>query len=239
MARAKTDPTRIDDSASKASSNWLLIVEDVFPQWHDRLGSSKDAKDELDALLCDRETRSAKHKVDAGGKEIPGTSSFVDAGFWPDRLLLEPDPDGGADHLSVDYTDYADICLPDGHWKFYVRRTDVERHERLYFPMIAAPPPAPSKEPTSAPAPSEVLSRQKPGPKPDFDWEKIEAKCYALMDYHGDFTPDDSDWDCQARLEEALMDYCQNTWSRQPAPATLRPKLPGWLLTWHKRKTGA
>jgi hypothetical protein len=33
--------------AADASSNWLLIVEDVFPRWRDRLGSSHEAVDEL------------------------------------------------------------------------------------------------------------------------------------------------------------------------------------------------
>jgi len=79
----------------------------------------------------------------------------------------------------------------------------------------------------------------KPGPKPDVDWEMIEAKCYDLMEHHGDFMPGDLDWDCQARLQEALMDYCQETWELEPSESTLREKLPGWLLTWRERKTGA
>jgi hypothetical protein len=223
MAEADTDPTR-------TSSDWLLIVEDVFPRWRDRTGSSKDGKAEVDALLCDPETHSAIHKVDASGKEIPGTSSYVDdPGFWPDCLVLVRDADGGADHLVIDYPDPIYLDLPDGHWEGFVRRLDVERHERRYFPMTAAPP---SEELSNKP-------RQKPGPKPDFDWGRIETKGYALMDHHGDFMPDDPEWDCQARLEEALMMFCQNEWQRQPAPSTLREKLPGWLLTWHKRKTGA
>jgi hypothetical protein len=80
-------------------------------------------------------------------------------GFWQDRLLLVADADGGDDHLEVDYGDaYVDFYSP-GHWKFFVRRLDVERHERLYFPMAAAPSPAPSKESTSAPvSPDEIIS---------------------------------------------------------------------------------
>jgi hypothetical protein len=143
MATAKTDPTPTHDTASKASSNWLSIVKDVFPRWRDRLGSAEDAKAQLEALLCDPETRSANHKVDASGEEIPNTSGFLNAEFWPDRLLWKPDADGGDDHLVVDYTDSADVYLdfhfPGGHWEFYVRRRDVERHERQ-FPGLAAPP---------------------------------------------------------------------------------------------------
>jgi hypothetical protein len=90
MAKTKTDPTSIDDLGDLSNvpsktepSNWLLIVENVFPRWCDRLGSSKDAKAEVDALLRDPETRSAKHKVDASGKEIPGTASE----FVSERLI--------------------------------------------------------------------------------------------------------------------------------------------------------
>jgi hypothetical protein len=64
--------------------------------------------------------------------------------------------------------------------------------------------------------------KAKRGPKPDFEWGKIEAKCYELMDDNGDFTLDDPDWDCQARLETALRKFCDDTWQRQPAPSTLR-----------------
>jgi len=85
----------------------------------------------------------------------------------------------------------------------------------------------------------EDKQKAKPGPKPDFKWEEIEAKCYDLMDENGDFTLDDPDWDCQARLETALMKFCQDTWKREPGASTLREKLPEWLSAWRKRKTGA
>jgi hypothetical protein len=236
MAEAESDPTR-------TSSNWLSILGDVFPRWRDRLGSAKDAKAQLEALLCNPETRSALRHVDASGQETPSTSGFLNADFWPDRLLWEPDADGGDDHLAVNYGEpYVDYYSPDGRWEFYVRRLDVERWERLH-PKLAAPPAAPSKEPTlAAPAPSEELSntpRQKPGPKPDFEWGEIETKCYDLMDYHGEFTLDDPEWDCQARLETALMNFCEETWGRRPAPSTLRERLPNWLSAWRERKPGA
>jgi hypothetical protein len=70
------------------------------------------------------------------------------------------------------------------------------------------------------------------------EWGEIETKCYDLMDDNGDFTPDDPDWDCQARLETALMKFCQETWGREPGASTLRDKLPEWLSAWRKRKTG-
>jgi hypothetical protein len=235
MARAETDPTRIDDAASKASSDWLSIVKDIFPQTHDHLGSTEATKAKLRALFDDPETRLRIRRVDANGEEVPNTRRSVGVEFCQDHLSVVPDPNSGDDHIAVDYSDpYVDYYTPGGHWELEVRRRDVER----LHPELATPPLAPGKESTSAPASSESnKSRQKPGPKPDFSWEKAEAKCYHLMDHNGDFTPDDPDWDCQARLEEELMTFFQNTDGRQPAPSTLREKLPGWLSTWHERKT--
>jgi hypothetical protein len=136
-----------------AKRKWLSIVKDVFPRWRDRLGSSREAVGKVKDLLRDPGTRSAKHRVNASGEEIPGTSSFVDYEFWRDtaRLELVPDADGGDDHLIVAYTDsadvYWDVYSSGWHWEFYVRALDVTRWESLY-PALAAPPPAPSKEPT-------------------------------------------------------------------------------------------
>src|SRR5215471_3867857 len=114
MAEAKTDPTRIDDLPPKAASGWMLIVGELFPRWRDRRGSSSEAADAIYGLLRDPETVSAKRRVDASGKEIPGTSKYLDVEFWPDRLSLNPDPDGGDYHLAVDFSEYGDI-----HWDDY------------------------------------------------------------------------------------------------------------------------
>jgi hypothetical protein len=157
MAGAKANPTRIDDAASKASSNWLSIVEDVFARWRDRLGSSKDAGQKLVNLLCDPETRSKIYRVDASGEEDPATVCFPDTEFWPGRLVLDPDADGGDDHLVVNYGDTnSDFYDPDGHWKFDVRRLDVERWERL-FPELAPP-----SSPTTAGAEARAIAHLKP-----------------------------------------------------------------------------
>jgi hypothetical protein len=161
MAEADTDPTRSDDAASKASSPWLLL-EDVFQRWRVRLKSSHEAKGELEALLRDRDTRSRIRRVDTGGEEISDTT-FLNALFWQDHgalLSVVPDADGVGDHLGIDYTDYADIYWddysPGWRWEFSVRRLDVERHERLYFPTPA--PPSLGNEPTSPPTPPDETS---------------------------------------------------------------------------------
>jgi hypothetical protein len=151
MARAKTNPTRIDDTTSKVSSNWLLL-EDVFQRWRARLGLGHEAVDEVYALLCDRETRSRKWRVDTNGKEIPGTLSFLNAQFWQERpcLSVVPDADGVGDRLEIDYMDYVDgYSLPNERMEFDVRRADVELWQRLH-PELAAPPPAVVEQDVSA-----------------------------------------------------------------------------------------
>jgi hypothetical protein len=182
MAQAETNPTRSDDAAPKASSNWLLL-EDVFQRWRVRLKSSHEAVDELNALLRDRETRSRIQRVDTGGEKISDTVTFLNAQFWQDHgalLSVVPDADGVGDRLGIDYTDAAEIYWPDGHWEFSVRRLDVERHERLY-PELAAPlravveqdilarkpcPPTTAALPSTAAAPavSEVATQDAPRP---------------------------------------------------------------------------
>jgi hypothetical protein len=154
MAQVKTDPTPIDDAASKTPSNWLSILRDVFPRWHDRLRSSKDAGQKLANLLCDPETRSKIYRVNASGEEISHARRFGDAEFWSGRLLLVPDDDGGDDHLEVNYGDaLLEFHDPGGHWEFDVRRRDVERWEGL-DPELAAPPST-----AAAPAVSEVVTQ--------------------------------------------------------------------------------
>jgi hypothetical protein len=70
----------------------------------------------------------------------------------------------------------------------------------------------------------------------EYDWEAIKAKAFALMDYHGDFSPDDPEWNVQARLEERLADFCQEQYGRVP-DSSLREKSPSWLDEWRKQKS--
>jgi hypothetical protein len=218
-----------------------MLLKDAYQQFR-KLGLEPNkALERLVDLLCQWPSMPCKKRyLTSGWEEI---LPVVDEQIEGISLSVGIDPATGTDYLEIHYTaEYRHPGLPDDPAEFLVPTANVEREkrelERLY-PELAAPPSAPSKEPTSAPAPSESNKpRQKPGPKPDFDWEVLEAKCYALMDHNGDFTPDDPDWDCQARLETALMNFCQDTWKREPGESTLREKLPGWLSTWHKRKTG-
>jgi hypothetical protein len=153
MAQAKSDPTPIDDTASKAaSSDWLSIVDDIFPRCN-RLGSSETAKAKLRALFDDPETRLRIRRVDASGKEVSDTRRSVGVEFCQRYLSVVSDPDRGDDQMAVDYGEpSADYYTPGGRWVLEVRRRDVERWERLH-PELAAPPS------TAAPAVSEVATQ--------------------------------------------------------------------------------
>jgi hypothetical protein len=179
MAKAKRKPT--PNEPSKASSDWLSL-EDVFQRWRARLGLSHEAVDELKALLRHRETRSVSRRVDARGKEIPGTRGLVDIGFWPNHasdLSVIPDADAVGDCLGVNYTNYVDAySVPDERTEFFVRRLDVERHEGLYFPAISAPPPVVQAAPDQPP---EGKAGRDPVEAGVDDVERAEGLCPATV----------------------------------------------------------
>jgi hypothetical protein len=76
------------------------------------------------------------------------------------------------------------------------------------------------------------------GRPPKYHWDLIETKGRQLMDHHGDFDPNDPEWDAQARLEEALIKFCEDTWNDAPALSSLRSKIAEWLPDWRRDKGG-
>jgi hypothetical protein len=85
------------------------------------------------------------------------------------------------------------------------------------------------------PAPADPLSssagKDKRGRKPH-DWQAIEARVHALMDHHGNFSVDDPDWNCRARLEGKIIDEF-NIGRTQ-----LAERLPAMLDRWRAGKSG-
>jgi hypothetical protein len=75
-------------------------------------------------------------------------------------------------------------------------------------------------------------SGRKQGPRDAYPWQKMEAQLIRLMDYHGDFSADDPEWDSQARLEEKLMAFCQQECRRSPSESQLRTRMRPWLVAW-------
>jgi hypothetical protein len=92
---------------------------------------------------------------------------------------------------------------------------------------------APLSQGTSA----EVEPPRKRGAKERIQWDRIKTEMTRLMDHHGDFDPADPEWNAQARLEEALKQYCQQQFSEAPSDGALRQKLPDWLGEWRSKKS--
>jgi hypothetical protein len=71
------------------------------------------------------------------------------------------------------------------------------------------------------------------GKKPTHDWAAAETEARRLIEYHGRFSPDDPDWNCQARLEEAIAKHFERKLGPDfvPAESTIRLKIGEWLGT--------
>jgi hypothetical protein len=79
-------------------------------------------------------------------------------------------------------------------------------------------------------------SDKKRGPRDAYPWQKIQAKIIRLMDYYGDFSADDPEWNAQARLEEKLMAFCEEECRRSPSPSQLRTRITPWLAAWRSAR---
>jgi hypothetical protein len=76
----------------------------------------------------------------------------------------------------------------------------------------------------------------KRGRPPEYPWKELKDETFRLMDFHGDFTRDDDQWDFQARLEEELIKLCGRLVSREPSSSQLRSYIADWLKEWRSVK---
>lgn len=60
------------------------------------------------------------------------------------------------------------------------------------------------------------------------------------MEYHGEFVPGDPDWDCQARLEEAIERFIGAEFGEGSikGETTVRDHVRDFLGEWRKSKAG-
>ncbi len=79
--------------------------------------------------------------------------------------------------------------------------------------------------------------KRKGGRPTAVDWDVVKKEAIRLLNYHGEFGSDSPNWNAQARLEEALEDYCETKFGTRPARSTLQGHVPPWLVEWRNSKT--
>lgn len=104
--------------------------------------------------------------------------------------------------------------------------------------MNQASPGSSKEQNTAASSPLNPAPKRRGGRKPMYDWNKVEAKAYELLEEHGDITPDKRKWNAQARLVTALLEFYQETSGTEPADSTLKAKVRNWVANWREKKRG-
>lgn len=102
----------------------------------------------------------------------------------------------------------------DGYFPVFLERTSFERFERGL---------------------SRPEGARRGRPKKHY-WDAVKEETFRLMGHHGEFTPGDHEWNAQARLEEALLDFCSRRFGEEPAIGGVRSRLQKWLLEWRGLK---
>jgi hypothetical protein len=80
-------------------------------------------------------------------------------------------------------------------------------------------------------------SMNKGGRPPVVDWEVVKYEVFRLMEHHGNFSPDDPEWNAQARLEEKIEDFCHDKFGMRPGRTTIQDHIAPWLREWKQGKT--
>jgi hypothetical protein len=75
------------------------------------------------------------------------------------------------------------------------------------------------------------------GRPPVVNWEMVEGEVFRLMEHNGEFSDDDPDWNAQARLEEAIADFCETTFSVRPGETTIRERIREPLERWKQSRS--
>jgi hypothetical protein len=67
------------------------------------------------------------------------------------------------------------------------------------------------------------------GRKSAVDWSIVRIEAARLMAHHGDFMPADTEWDCQQRLEDKLVEFCEKKFSKSVGHGTISPYVKKWV----------
>jgi hypothetical protein len=77
-----------------------------------------------------------------------------------------------------------------------------------------------------------------PGGRPPVaNWEMVEEEVFRLMNDNGEFSVDDPEWNAQARLEEAIGDFCENKFEKRPSETVIRDNIRKPLERWRQLRS--
>ena len=110
-----------------------------------------------------------------------------------------------------------------------------EDHVRQLFEKVLPQQQQPSTQNASADPPSPPVKRAAKRGRPRvIDPVILRETVFKLMDQHGDFTPEDPEWNARARLEEAIRIEL----GIEPAPSTLAVAVPPYIEEWRSENSG-
>jgi hypothetical protein len=79
-------------------------------------------------------------------------------------------------------------------------------------------------------------AKGKGGRPPIVNWPTVFTELERLMDHHDEFGPDAPDWNAQARLVEALQEFCLDKFGVEPDKNTIEANIKAPLAKWRERK---
>jgi hypothetical protein len=104
---------------------------------------------------------------------------------------------------------------------------------QLNGPTVADPAPSASESESA----EEQTKRRGGGRTPVVDWAMVGAQVFFLMEENGEFAPNKPGWNAQARLEEAIENFCDAKFGIRPGIISIRTHIRGPLELWRRSKT--
>jgi len=95
--------------------------------------------------------------------------------------------------------------------------------------QTVAEPLADSAKPAAAPHPG--------GRPPVVNWSMVDEEVFRLMNDNGEFSVDDPEWNAQARLEEAIADFCESKFKTRPSETTIKDNIHEPLERWRQSRS--
>jgi hypothetical protein len=77
-------------------------------------------------------------------------------------------------------------------------------------------------------------STKRGGRPPVVNWAVVKREALRIQADEGPLDPAVPEWNCQARLEEKLLQFCLGRFGKEPAPSTLRKRIPDFIATYQR-----